>query len=215
VRLRRSWFAASFVVAVFAPSATATPGADQPRTVAVIERKLASALEGAQTTLILRVNKHRTNTAGYVTAVEWVDLGDGQRHIVWRDSAGRVTGDTSRLRCDQLPFDQRCTMPPIPSAACGCDLDPFTNFPGPTPQVALLGQETIDRQAAFHLRFTVTAWPYASTTDFWIDRSTYLPVHAKLVVPKTSVKGSRAYTVTNDFAWLPRTSGNLAQLAGG
>ena len=103
-----------------------------------------------------------------------------------------------------------CTRPI--QALCGCDLDPFTDY-SPEPRVSLLGQQTIDQQPTFHLRFTITGGPLPSTTDIWIDRSTYLPVREKLVVPKTSVKNSPPpYTVTSDFTWFPRTSANLAQL---
>ena len=65
------------------------------------------------------------------------------------------------------------------------------------------------------VRFTITGGPLRSTTDIWINRSTYLPVREKLVVPETSFNRRPTYTVTNDFTWLPRTSANLAQLAGG
>jgi hypothetical protein len=72
------------------------------------------------------------------------------------------------------------------------------------PDIALVGQETIDGQPTFHLAFSVTR-PEPSTTDLWINSSTYLPVHEKIVVP-------RSHTVTNDFTWLPRTHANLTRL---
>jgi hypothetical protein len=101
------------------------------------------------------------------------------------------------------------------SAACGCDLNPFTNVPGQALRVSQLGQGTIDGKPTFHLRFTITGGPYASTTtDIWIDRSTYLPVHQK-VIQRGNQRNSHGHAVANDFTWLPRTRANLAQVAGG
>jgi hypothetical protein len=222
-----------------------------PPTIPVIERNLASALARSQTTLMLRVGYHRTtppcdkDACRYVTAVEWVDLANGDQRWLDYDASGRLKIDTARTYSGTASetasgFDPQntltvtydsetwsvssgtlecggggrgCPVPPKPNGACNCDLDPFTNF-GTKPHVSLLGKQTIDRQPTFHLRFTIAGGPFASTTDFWINRSTYLPVHLKLVAPKTSVKNSlRPYAVTNDFTWLPRTSANLADLA--
>jgi hypothetical protein len=177
--------------------------ADQPPTIRVLQRNLANALAESRTTVILRVDKQRTRTPHHVTAVEWVDLATGRSRVRWYDASGRVQSDTSRFYSGGEP-----------SGACGCDLDPFTNFPT-TARVALLGRETIGRQPTFHLRFTISGGPLSSTTDIWIDRSTYLPVREKLVVPETSFNKRLTYTVTDDFTWLPRTRANLAHLAGG
>jgi len=213
VLLSRRWFAAAFVLALLlaAPAGAET----QPRTIRTIESSLATALTKAQTTRIVRVHKHRTSTPGFVTAVAWVDLGDGRRRIVWRDSSGRVTRDASRPACAGVPAGRRCTLPPLPSAACGCDLNPFTNFPGQRPRISLVGQETLGGRRTFHLRFTIVTGPQPSTTDFWISRSTYLPVHATVSFRDSSAEGRPAITTTDDFAWLPRTSANLARLANG
>jgi hypothetical protein len=108
---------------------------------------------------------------------------------------------------------RRCTLPPPPTGACGCDLNPFINFPGQTPRVALLGQEIIDGKPTFHLRFTIASGRNASTTDIWLDRSTYLPVHEKAAFRDTSVKGHPTITTINDFTWLRRNSANLAQFS--
>jgi hypothetical protein len=85
-----------------------------------------------------------------------------------------------------------------------CDLDPFTDLPAP--QVSLLGSETVDGRSTLHLR-VVTVNPFPSTTDFWIDGSTYLPVYEKLAFREP---GGPVVSVTNDFRWLPRTRANLA-----
>jgi hypothetical protein len=209
--LPRRWLAAAFVPALLLVPAPA--GADtQPPTIRTIESSLASALSRAQTTRIVRVHKHRTNTPGFVTAVAWVDPGDGRQRIVWRDASGRVTRDASRPSCAGIPAGRRCTLPPLPSAACGCDLNPFTNFPGQSPQISLLGQETLGGQRTFHVRFAIVAGPQPSTTDFWISRSTNLPVRAMV---SFRAEGRRTITTTDDFAWLPRTSANLARVANG
>ena len=237
-----SRFAAAFVVAVsvvpLASGSRGTVPASEPPTISVIERNLANALAKARTTLIVRVHKHGTNTPQYVTAVEWVDLGNAQQRRLDYDGSGRLTTETSQTasgtatgpltRTDVTVAyapktwsvmtssvacggytGRRCPLPPDPSAACGCDLDPFTDFPT-APRVSLLGQETIDQRPTFHLRFIVTG-VLRSTTDFWIDRSTYLPVRGKLVVPQTGIKGRHAHAVANDFTWLPRTPANLAR----
>lgn len=105
-----------------------------------------------------------------------------------------------------------CTPHPSPAAACGCDIDPFTNYPvGSPPHISLLGEQTIDGQSTFHLRFVVTGF-LAYTADLWIDRATYLPVHETVSSPTKSRRDQPTVTTTNDFTWLPRTSGNLAQL---
>src|SRR5262249_40759208 len=105
------------------------------------------------------------------------------------------------------------------SAACGCDLDPFTNFPKDALHVSLLGDETIDGQPTFHLRFTVKQSIGPSTTDFWVNRSTYLPVHSRVVYRVAARfnngRPGPTMTTTDRFTWLRRTSDNLAHLAPG
>jgi hypothetical protein len=214
VVLSRLWLSAAFVIAAWvAPLASAMPealGTNQPPAIPVIERNLAHALAKSRTTLILRLHKHRTRTPQHVNAVEWVDLANGRSRVRWYDASGRLTSDTSRSYSGKLP-----------SAACGCDLDPFTNFLPTEPRVSLLGQQTIDRKPTVHLRFTVTGGPVPSTTDIWIDRSTYLPVREQVGFRQTTGNSQRrrqigpTITTTNDFTWLPRTSANLAHLTGG
>jgi hypothetical protein len=52
--------------------------------------------------------------------------------------------------------------------------------------------------------------------DFWINRSTYLPVRSK-VRYRAGAKGRLGpiMTTSDQFTWLPRTSANLAHLASG
>jgi hypothetical protein len=240
VVLSRLWLAAAFAVAAWvAPLASATPGTvptGQPPKTSVIERELANALAKSRTTLVLRVHKHGTGTPQYVTAVEWVDLATGDQRRLDYDASGRLLTVTSRsysgkttgsvsTRTVTVAYGSKtwsattgtqgcgsaaCTA--AIQALCSCDLDPFTDY-GTAPPVSLLGQPTIDQHPTFQLRFTITGGPLASTTDIWIDRSTYLPVREKVVVPQTSVKNSPPpHTVTNDFTWLPRTRANLALL---
>jgi YD repeat-containing protein len=206
----------------------------------VIEHRLGSALAKSQT-LVLRVHKHRTRTPQYVTAVKWIDLADGRTRMLDYDASGRLKTETAasatrsattRGRVIQrtlvtLDYESKtwsistpgfecgsfCTLPPPPSGACGCDLDPFANYPGQTARVLLLGQETIDGKPTFHLRFTIKGGHNASTTDIWIDRFTYLPVHEKAAFRDTSTKGHPIVTTINEFTWLPRTHANLARLA--
>jgi len=217
VVLSRRVCAGLFVVAVWvAPPTTGTPlnlRADHLPTIPVIAHNLATALSGAQGTLILRVHKHGTNTPRYVTALEWVDLADGRQRRLDFDARGRLERDTAR----SYPWTK---LPPLPSAACRCDLDPFTNFPKP-PRISLVGPRTIDGHPTLRLRFVVTEGPLPSTTDMWIDRSTYLPVRGKVAFRATVVSGRHVrqvgptITTTNDFTWLPRTRANLARLTPG
>jgi hypothetical protein len=55
-----------------------------------------------------------------------------------------------------------------------------------------------------------------STTDFWINRSNYLPLRSKVVyrVRSNGQLGPNR-TTTDQFIWLQRTSANLAELASG
>lgn len=241
VVLSRLWLAAAVVVAVWvAPLASATLGtlpARQPPTIPALERNFANALAKARTTLVVRLHKHRTNTPQrYVTATEWVDLGNGDQRFLAYDASGRLETDTSRSfsatstggmssRIVTVAYRTKtwsahagsscggytgraCPVPLNANAACNCEIDPLTDF-ATVPDMALVGQETIDGEPTFHLAFTVTQ-PEPSTTDLWIDSSTYLPVHDQIVVPE-SPRATTAYTVSNDFTWLPRTRANLAR----
>jgi YD repeat-containing protein len=217
---------------IFCGSGGAT---NNPPTIPVIERNLANALTESNR-LILRVHKHRTRTPAYVTAVKWVNLANGQTRTLDYDASGRLKTDTSASATSSVKatgsvigrtwvtvnhelktwskwksnFEcgKYCTVPPPPTGSCGCDLDPFTNFQGETPHIALLGQETIDGEPTFHLRFTIASGN-ASTTDIWIDRLTYLPVHEKVAFRNTSVEGHPTITTINDFTWLPHNRTNL------
>jgi hypothetical protein len=217
VVLSRLWLTAAFVVAVWvAPLASGTPGtlsARQFPTIPVIERYLASALTKAKTTQVVRFSRHRTRTPGSpVDQVQWVNLANGHRRILDYDATGRLTSNTSFSPSNKTPNGRW-----NPSGACGCDLDPFINFPGRALHVSLLADQTIDGQPTFHLRFTVTGGMQPSTTDFWINRSTHLPVHSKIVYREVRGNGQLGPTMstTDKFTWLPRTSANLAHLAGG
>ncbi len=122
---------------------------------------------------------------------------------------------TGLMECGGSGQASHCTQPPLPTSACGCDLDPFTNFPGRALHVSLLGEQTIDGHPTFHLRFAVTGGPLGpSTTNFWIDQSTHLPVRSNVVY--RAAPGNRqlgpTQSTTDDFTWLPRTSANLGQL---
>ena len=215
--LSRLWLAAAFVVAVWvAPFASATPGTlptKQPPTIPVIERNLANALTRAKTTQLLRYSRRRTKTPGApVYQVEWVNLANGQRRELDYSASGRLTTRTWGPFPGKLPNGRW-----NPSGACGCDLDPFTNFPGRALHVSLLSDQTIDGQPALHLRFTITGGLQPSTTDFWIDRSTDLPVRSKIVYRLVGSNRQLGPTMltTDKFTWLPRTSANLAHLTGG
>ena len=215
--LCRVWPAVLAIAVVAAPSASAAQRTVQIQTptVSAIERGLANALANAGETRILRVRKLRTNTPGYATAIEWVDLGTGRQRIVWHNASGRVTRDSSRSAC-RPSASRTCQSPPDPNGACGCDLDPFTNFPTTQKlRIARLAQQMIGGKRTFHLRFTEIGGYWAlDTTDIWIDRNTYLPVREKLLAPKTKYNPQR-YTVTNSFTWLRRTRTNLGRLGSG
>jgi hypothetical protein len=174
-----------------------------------IERSLADGLARAKTTKLLQDRRHRTKTPDApVNQVEWIDLADGQRRAVDYDASGHRTG-SSVFHPEQAPSGKW-----NPSGACTCDLDPFTNFPGQTLHASLLGHQTVDDQRTFHLRFTVTGGPEPSTIDFWIGRSTRLPVRSHVVYRVAGDNGQLGPTMstTDEFTWLARTSANLAHL---
>jgi hypothetical protein len=199
-----------------ASPASATPKtqlSQQLPTIPTIERDLADALARAKTTRVLRFLRHRTNTPGApVKQIEWANLANGQRREFDHSASGRLTTRSWGPFPDKFPNGKW-----NPSGACGCDLDPFINFPGRALHVSLLADQTIDGQSTFHLRFTVSGGMQPSTTDFWIDRSTHLPVHSKIVYREVRSNGQLGPTgsTTDKFTWLPRTSANLAHLAGG
>jgi YD repeat-containing protein len=198
-----------------APVASATPQtspAKLPPALWTIERNLADGLARAKTTQLLRYRRHRTKTPNApVNQVEWVDLSNGQRRGFDYDAAGRLTGP-SVTHPDGAPNAKW-----NPSGDCSCDLDPFTNFPGQALQVTLLGNQTVDGQPTFHLRFTVTGGPVLSAIDYWIGRSTSLPVRSHVVYRAASVNGHLGPTMstTDEFNWFPRTNANLARLTSG
>jgi hypothetical protein len=233
------------VVAVwFVPLANATPGgppSSRPPTVSVIEHGHADALARSRGTTVVRVHWHSTGAPLYVTAVEWADLADGRQRRLDFDGANRLETETTRSAPitatgpqteRTLTFEypsktwlvqtrtvgcsgSRCHGPPDPTAARGCDLDPFTNFYRPALTVSLLGQGQIDGRPTLHLRF-VTSVPLPSTIDMWIDRSTYLPRYEKVAFRHIVGTGRQArpvgptVTTTNDFRWRPGTGANLA-----
>jgi hypothetical protein len=188
--------------------------ANTPPTIGGVEHNLGSALARAKTERLLRFDRQRTKTPqAPVDQVVWVNLATGRRRMLNYDASGHLMTSTS--------FSGK-SMPRNPwnaSAACGCDLDPFTNFPGQAIRSSkLLGEETIGGRPTFHLRFTVSQTIGPSTTDFWIDRSTYLPVRSRVVyrVAARFHNGRLGppMTTTDRFTWLPRTSANFAHLAG-
>jgi YD repeat-containing protein len=189
--------AAVVVVAVTAAlSSGSSRAANAPSTIRGIERNLAGALEQAKTKQILRFHRQRTNPpAGQLV---WVDLATGKRHVQNYDASGRFTGSSFS------PGNAAVARQNLPGT-CGCDIDPFKNFAGEALQVTLLGDQTVDGTPAFHLRFKVSGGVLPSVTDFWISRSTYLPVHSKVVY--------RTGTTVDRFTWLRRTSASLAHLA--
>jgi hypothetical protein len=177
-----------------------------------IERNLGSALARAETKQLLRFHRHRANTPGDpVDEVVWVNGATGQRRVLDYDTSGRLTNST--LYSPTVPPQAESN----PSWACTCDLDPFTNFPRQALHTSMLADQTIDGKPAFHLRFTVSGGPERSTTDIWIDRSTYLPLHSKVLYRVVRGNGhlGATMTTTDTFTWLPRTSANLAHLATG
>jgi hypothetical protein len=214
VVISRSWHAAAFAVVVLATvegsiGSQSGRATNEPPAIQGIENNLATALAKAKTMKLLRYHRHRTKTPeGPVNEVEWVNLATGQRRTLDYDASGRLTTRTSS------PNDNAPHAGWNPSAACGCDLDPFTNFPGQALHVSLLGDQTIDGKPTFHLRFAVTG-PIVSTTDFWIDQATHLPVRSKVVYRAARGNGQLgpAMTTSDEFTWLPRTSANLAQLS--
>lgn len=156
----------------------------------------------------MRFHRQRTPGArGY--EVDWIDLASGQRRALDYDASGKL------MPGRPLPDYMASAGGWNPSGACGCDLDPFIDFPQQAQlRVSLLGDQTIDGRATLHLRFTVTGGVQPSTTQFWIDRITYLPVRSKVVYGGNLVDGQRTSikSTTDQFSWLPRTSANLAHL---
>jgi hypothetical protein len=206
--------AAAFAAANVLVAVASARAAGNPPTIGGIEHNLGSALARAKTTQLLRFHRHRTKTPqAPADQVVWVNLATGRRRMLNYDSSGHLTTSTS--------FSGK-SMPRTAwnaSAACGCDLDPFTNFPGQAIRSSkLLGGQTIGGRPTFHLRFTVREEIGPSTTDFWIDRSTYLPVRSRVVYRVAarfhSGRLGPPMTTTDRFTWLPRTSANVAHLAG-
>jgi len=183
----------------------------EPPAIRGIERNLARALTKAKTTLLLRYHRHRVNVlAGApVNQVVWVDLAIGQLHTYSYNASGRLTSTIVR------PGKPRGASWNA-NSACGCALDPFTDF-GPQLHASLLGVQTIDGKRTFHLRFTGTMQAGPFMIDFWIAPSNYLPLRLKwtLRVDRGNHQLSAAMTVTDQFVWLPRTSANVARLGSG
>ena len=155
----------------------------------------------------MRFRRHRTPSAhGY--QIYWIDLATGKRRALDYDASSHLKTGPS-LSYYKAPYGEW-----NPSGACGCDLDPFTNFPGRTLNVLLLGDQMIDGQPTIHLRFTISGGPTRSRTDFWIDRSNHLPVRSKVVYGGILGNGQLEPTMstTDEFTWLPRTIANLVQL---
>jgi hypothetical protein len=181
-----------------------------------------------------------TKRPQYVTAVGWVDLATGRWRKLEYGASGPINSDTSFAFENKAPYggwnarqvtvgyDSKtwsiqtplmecgwdghapCRVPGPPSSECGCDLDPFTDFSPMNPRVFLLGEATVDGKPTFHLRFVIVVGLDASTTDFWVDRSTYLPVHSQVFVPPSH--GVAPRTTTRNFTGLPRNSASLALL---
>jgi hypothetical protein len=203
--------AAAVVVAVTAGvSSGAVHPANDPA-IGGIERNLASALEKAKTKHLLSFHRHRTPKAPVdpkapVEQRAWVDLATGKRLMLSYNVSGGLTSTEAFTPTHRSDASWNA------NAACGCGLDPFTDF---SPQAALhaslLGNQTINGKQTLHLRFTGTMGTGPFTIDFWIDRSTYLPLRLKW---KTGQLAS-AMTTTDQFTWLPRTSANLGHLASG
>jgi hypothetical protein len=178
-----------------------------PPAIERIERSFTSALREAEQEQLLRFSRHRTNTPeAPASQVVWVNFVTGQRRVLDYNASGQLTSNTS-----SAPK----TAPPAGGdldGYCGCDLDPFTNVPGQALHVSLLGNQTIAGEPAVHLRFTVTGGREPSTTDFWIARSTHLPVRSNVVYRvRDNGRLGRTMTTTDRFTWLPRTRSNLAQ----
>jgi hypothetical protein len=217
--------------------------AAKPPTIPLIERNVATALTKSKTTLMVRLLRYRTNTPyAPVYQTEWVDFATGRKRTLDYDAAHRLTAETSFSYVSNAPYtgshtrqvtvaydsktwslsapsgeacrlvgEHPCVTPAV--ATCGCDLDPFTDYRAFS--VSLLGRQTVGGRPSFHLRFVVPGrWP--STIEFWVDRSTYLPVSTSIVhrVPRGNgqVGLGPAMTTTDDFTWLPRRKANLAQL---
>jgi YD repeat-containing protein len=216
VVILRSWHAtvlAAFLLGSVGSGICSASGraANVPSAIGGIERNLGSALARAETKQLLRFHRHRVNTSDApVDQVVWVNLATGQRRVLDYDASGRLTSNTLSSPTKSP------NAKPNASGVCTCDLDPFTNFREQELHTSLLGDQTIDGKPTFHLRFTVTGGMEPSTTDFWINRSTYLPLRSKVVY---RVRGNGQLgpnmTTTDQFIWLPRTSANLAELARG
>jgi hypothetical protein len=212
----RTWYAAGFVAVVLIAVAggicsASISAVNEPPTIGGIERSLASALGKAERNQLLRYQRHRTKTPeAPVYQVVWVNFVTGQRRALDYNASGHLTSDTLSAPKTAPPSGGNLDGP------CGCDLDPFTDLPGQTLHVSLIGNQTTDGKATVHLRFTVSGGIQPSTTDFWIDRSTYLPVRSK-VIYRARHNGQLGPTMTtsDQFTWLARTSSNLAQLTSG
>jgi hypothetical protein len=175
--------------------------AAQPTSLRRSQVSSAISLAKAKKTRLLRFHRHRTKTPeAPVFQVVWVNLATGQRRALDYDASGRLTTSTP------TSYNRPPSTGWNPSGACGCDLDPFTNFPRRALHVSLLDDQPIDGKPTFHLRFTVTG-KIVSTTDFWIDRATHLPVRSKVVYRAARGNGQLGPTMTtsDDFTWLPRT----------
>jgi hypothetical protein len=214
VVILRSWRAAAVLVVVLTALAcgVSRASAGEPSAIGAIERGFAGALGKAEKTQLLRYVRHRTRPPESPAAqVVWVDLVTGQRRELDYDASGHLTSGSSSAPESALPAGENL------DGACGCDLDPFTNFPEQALHIALVGDQTIDGKQAIHLRFTVTGGNEPSVTDFWIDRVTYLPVRSKVAYRARANNGRLGpiMTTSDRFTWLPRTSANLAHLASG
>lgn len=185
--------------------------ANEPPAIRGIERSFTTALRKAETRQLLRYSRQRTKTPNApVSQVIWVNFVTGQRRALDYNASGHLTSDTSSTFRTAPPTGGNL------DGSCACDLDPFTNFPGQTLHVSLLGNQTIDGKPTFRLRFTVTGGMESSTTDFWIDRSTFLPVRSKVIYRlRDNGQLGPSMTTTDQFTWLPRTSSNLARLRNG
>jgi hypothetical protein len=211
-------------------------GSGHVATVNSVERGLTDAISRAKTTLIMSQVQHATFDTVTLTDLATVTTLLRSSSRVGPDIGVVVAGITrSTSRGSPLPvlanhvigvdytnrswssrtFNNVLT-PQLraglrPAALCQCE--PFeTALSNEIDRhVALLNDQTIDGQAAFHLRFTwalnqsSSAPGQRTRVDLWINTSTFLPIRET-----TSTTGQR--TTTEDYSWLRRTPANLAKL---
>jgi len=72
------------------------------------------------------------------------------------------------------------------------------------PHVRMVGVDSVAGHRAAHLEITAISNAPGGRADLWVDAETYLLLRERITVPGLPVS-------TTDFAWLPRTTENVAR----